>query len=204
MTNLTIANDSDRWGAVTQALHWLMALMLAGMVIVGLLMVDVGKQALATGDMSLTVLGVPVFDMYQLHKSFGFTLFVLAALRLVWRFANPVPALPDTMPAHEKLAAHGGHIALYGLMLALPITGWLMASASPLGIPTIIFGLFTLPHPIGPDAALEQTLKQVHFWLAMALVAVVAVHAAAALKHHFINRDGVLARMVPGLLPRGS
>ena len=141
------------------------------------------------------------FVLYQLHKSFGLAALALVAARLLWRFANPSPALPAAMPGWQKLGAHGTHVALYGLMLAIPLTGWLMVSASPLGIPTLFFNLFTVPHlPVpgflGEAAAAEGTMKEVHDLLGTLLIVVVIAHVAAAVKHHLIDRDDILKRMV--------
>ncbi len=99
------------------------------------------------------------------------------------------------MPRLERLAARGAHVALYALMLSLPITGWLMASASPLGIPTIVFGLFALPHPVGPDAGLEAILAALHLVGGLALPALTALHVGAALKHHLIDRGDVMTEL---------
>lgn len=137
------------------------------------------------------------FELYQLHKSFGFTVFALASLRLGWRFVNPTPALPTTMPAWERRLAEAVHVGLYGALAAVPLTGWLMASTSPYAIPTIVFGLFALPHPLAPDAATHETLILVHRIAAYTLAAMVALHVAGALKHHFITGDEVLRRMLP-------
>ena len=141
------------------------------------------------------------FALYQWHKSFGFLVLALAVLRLAWRFANPSPGLPDGMPAIERIAAHLGHAGLYALLLALPLSGWLMVSASPWGIPTVLFEVLPVPHlpvpeALGGKAEAEAVLKELHEVLGFALLALVVLHVAAALKHHFINRDTVLRRMV--------
>jgi cytochrome b561 len=140
------------------------------------------------------------FALYQWHKSFGFVVLALAGLRLAWRVANPSPRLPDGMAWYEQLAAKLGHAGLYAVMLLLPLSGWLMVSASPWGIPTVLFGSIPVPHlpvpaQLGDKAAAEATLKGVHELLSNLLLVLVLLHVAAALKHHFINRDGVLLRM---------
>jgi cytochrome b561 len=103
------------------------------------------------------------------------------------------------MPAWERAAARLTHAGLYLLLLVLPLTGWVMASVSPLGIPTVVFGLFTLPNPFQPSATLEAALKLVHGLLALALAMLVALHVGGALRHHLVRRDDVLRRMLPGV-----
>lgn len=199
---MALRNSERRYGAVAMLLHWAMALLLLGMIAFGIRMVAVRDAAFAGAGDGMTVFGMDVFAAFQIHKSMGFLLFVLVLVRLVWKRLNPHPALPAGMPRHEVLLARFTHVALYALMLAIPVVGWLTASASPFGIETIIFGLFSLPHPLAPDAELEAMLSRVHFILAMALLGVLALHVAGALKHHFIGRDDVLRRMLPVPLDR--
>lgn len=190
------------WHPLQKLLHWTIAAMLLAMVAAGLTMTRAADTAAATGDYTARVLGLTIFDAYQLHKSIGVVLFALVLLRLIVRLRLSGPAFPDHMPRLERLAARGAHLALYALMLSLPVTGWLMASASPLGIPTIVFGLFALPHPIGPDADLETVLSVLHLGGGLALLALTALHVAAALKHHLIDHDDVLLAMLPRLRRR--
>ena len=125
--------------------------------------------------------------------------FALVLVRLAWRGVNPiVPALPDGLRPWERPAATLTHRGFYVLLLLMPVTGWLMASASPLGIPTVVFGLFALPNPVGPNAALERVMALVHGGLAVLLVVLLLLHVGAALRHHFVLRDDVLTRMLPG------
>lgn len=184
-----LRNTSTGYGLVGIGFHWLMALLLIGLIVVGKYM-----HGLPLADPNK-------FPLYQLHKSFGLAALALVAARLLWRFANPSPALPAKMPEWQRLGAHGTHIALYALMLAIPLTGWLMVSASPLGIPTLFFNLVTVPHlPVpgflGEAAAAEGTMKEVHDLLGTLLIVVVIAHVAAAVKHHLIDRDDILKRMV--------
>ena len=197
-----LRNSDRRYGLVAMTLHWTMALLLLGMIVFGIRMVEVQRELVATGNFELTVFGLDIFAAYQLHKSFGFLLFVLVLVRLAWKLVNPHPALPPGMPRHEIALARFTHVALYGLMLGIPVIGWLTASASPYEIDTIIFGLFSLPHPLGPSADLERLLGTIHFYMAMAMLGVLALHVAGALKHHFIARDDVLRRMLPVPLDR--
>jgi cytochrome b561 len=135
------------------------------------------------------------FSWYGLHKSIGATLIAAVFLRFIWRQLNAVPPLPEAMKWHERMGAHLGHFGLYGLMLALPMSGWLMSSAA--GFTVSVFGWFTLPDLIAADKALSKTLAQVHELLAFAIIGLAAIHAGAALIHHFIKKDTVLKRMLP-------
>lgn len=183
------ARNTDRtWGWTARLLHWSMALMLLGLVGLGLWTAEVETDMYAQ------------LELVQIHKSWGFVAFALALLRLVWRALNRTPDAPAHASRLANLAAAGGHAALYVLMFALPLTGWLMASASPLqelyGIQNMVFGLFALPDPFNPgDQDLQEALRAAHFWSAMGLLAMVGLHAAAALKHHLLDRDAVLRRM---------
>ncbi|MGF1454015.1 MAG: cytochrome b [Alphaproteobacteria bacterium] len=175
----------SHWGIIAKLIHWLMAVMIIGMLIVGTIM-----ENMEFSDLK--------FELYQLHKSFGLTLMVLALIRLLWRVPGAVPALPATMPGWQRRASSVSHILLYGFMFAMPLSGWVMVSASDLGIQTSYFGLFDVPHLVEPDEDLEETMKRVHGLLAWGLVALLAVHLCAALKHHLVDRDAVLRRMLPG------
>ncbi|MEM1298261.1 MAG: cytochrome b [Pseudomonadota bacterium] len=194
---MAIRNSIESWGWLARLLHWVMALLIIGLVSVGLYMVQV------LGDDSDALL--LRYELTQTHKSFGFVAFVLALIRIGWRWANPTPTLPD-MPVLAKAAAHGGHLALYICMLALPISGWLMASASPyndadayIQVKNMVFGLFEMPDPYPKgDEELTAFLGAIHFYAAMALVVILLGHIGAALKHHFVDRDSVLRRMVRG------
>ena len=184
-------NTRTSWGALSRLLHWAMAGLILFQIVYGFYMVNFVENPLEQ------------FPMYQTHKSWGFVALVLLVARLSWRLANrATPVLPD-MPHWQKLAAHGGHLGLYVLMIVMPISGWLMASASPLqdlfGIKNEVFGLFEMPDPFVPgDEALETILSAIHMWGAVAFVFLLAAHAGAALWHHFGKRDDVLTRMTIG------
>jgi len=134
------------------------------------------------------------------HKWLGVTIFLLVAFRLLWRLAHPAPAYPDTMPPWQRHAAAVSHLLLYVLMLAIPLSGWLFSSAS--GVPIVYFGLVQIPDLVGRSKPLADLLKQIHVILNCALFVTLCVHAAAALRHHFVQRDDVLRRMAPFLAPR--
>jgi cytochrome b561 len=181
-------SDREHWGLGIRLLHWLTAFLVLGQWLLGLYMTSLGPEALAEK-----------FVLYQRHKSLGLVVFALTLVRLVWRASEPArPDLPPTVPVWQRRAAAATHALLYLLLLAMPITGFLAAAASPLGIPTLLFGVIPIPHPIGPDARLEALLLAAHRTQGWILAALLAVHTAAALKHHLIDRDGVLLRMVRG------
>jgi cytochrome b561 len=184
---MALRNTASAWGWPAKLLHWLMALVVLAMLALGFAMVwltaDLGTQ----------------LRLYQLHKSLGLLALALVLVRLAWRSLNQAPELPAGMPAWERAAARLTHAALYALLLLLPLTGWFMAAASPLGVPTVVFGLFTLPHPIGPSEAVEDVLQVVHAVLAALLALLLILHVGGALKHHLVQHDDVLVRMLPRL-----
>lgn len=164
-------------------LHWLVAILIIGAFTMGLIMTDIH-------GITPTKL-----KYYSWHKWAGVTVLALAALRLLWRLAHPAPQYPDTMPVWQKGAAHGLHGLLYLMMFAVPLSGYFYTLAA--GIPVVYFGLFQLPVLIAADPALKLVLRGVHYWLNMAMAAMVCMHVLAALKHHFIDRDATLRRMLP-------
>lgn len=185
-----IRNNSIRFGLVAVTLHWLIAALFLAMVVIGLTMTN-----LALADPW-------TFPLYQLHKSIGVTIFALVALRLAWRLSGHAPPLPASLGPWERRAACVTHYGLYAALLVMPLTGWITVSASPYGIPTVLYGYVRLPH-IGfvvassHKAMIEQAASWTHWGLAWTAMALIALHIAAALKHHFILRDDVLARMLP-------
>ena len=165
---------------VAKGLHWLMAVMILGLLALGIYMSD-----LPLSPQKLT--------LYSWHKWAGVTVFVLVWLRLLWRITHRPPALPETLSPLMRLAAHAGHAALYGLMVAIPLTGWLMSSAK--GFQTVWFGVLPIPDLLGRDRELGDLLQQVHKLLNLLLMLTLAGHVAAALWHHFVLKDDTLRRM---------
>ncbi len=163
-----------------KSLHWLMALLLIGLLALGFYMHDLP-------------LSPEKLQLYAWHKWAGVSAFLLVLLRLSWRLAHTPPPLPASMPRTMQLAAHAGHLLLYVLMLAIPLTGWLMSSAK--GFQTVWFGVLPIPDLIGKDKATGELLALVHKSLNLLFVAVIVGHVGAALKHHFIDKDGLLDRM---------
>ena len=181
---------ADRYDRVAIALHWTIALAILGLLVLGTVMVRIAPGS------SLK------FELYQLHKSVGFTVLVLSIVRLLWRLTHPAPPLPATLKPWEAVLARVTHIGFYVLMLAVPLSGWMMVSASVWNFPTVIFGTFTLPHlpvlsTLAEKKPVEDALKEVHEWLAIGMFALFLLHVAGALKHQLILRDGTLARMLP-------
>jgi len=164
------------------ALHWLMAISLVSVFALGFYM-----DGLPLSPEKL--------KLFSWHKWAGVSLFLLAIVRLAWRTANRPPALPGHMSRGEQFVAHAGHALLYLLMFAIPLSGWLMSSA--LGFQTVFFGVLPIPDLLEKNKELGSLLKTVHWGLNLTLAAVVIGHTAAALKHHLIDKDDVLTRMLP-------
>ena len=180
---MPLRNTDSRWGAIAQALHWLIALLIVAQGAIGLTMVELG----------MTPTKVRVF---ALHKSIGLTLLALVLLRLLWRVTQRAPRDPPA-PAWQRIAARVSHALLYLLILALPLSGWLFNSAA--NFPLSWFGLVHVPSLTpGYNPSLKSYALSAHVALFWILAGVVVVHAAAALWHHFAQRDDVLRRMLPG------
>jgi cytochrome b561 len=180
-----LRNTDEGWGWPAKLLHWVVAVLVVGMIALGVVMVDVVEGL----DLQ--------YRLFQLHKSVGLTILALMLLRIGWRLANPTPDEPGTMRRWEVVAARLTHWAFYALLIAMPVTGFLTAASSPLGIPTVVFGVIPVPHPIAPDKELSETLAFVHENLARVLLALFVVHVGAALRHHLLLRDEILTRMLP-------
>jgi cytochrome b561 len=168
-------------------LHWVLALALVSLFCVGLYMTSLpfSPQRL---------------KLYNWHKWAGVTLLALSLLRLLWRATHRPPALPatvqTTMPGWQKLAHHGTHHLLYVLFFAVPLIGWAYSSAA--GFPIVFLGLWQLPDFVPVSKELAEAIKPWHQASAYAMAGLVLLHVAAAFKHHFIDRDGLLLRMLPG------
>jgi cytochrome b561 len=168
-----------RFSALARVLHWLMALMILGMLFVGVFM--------ATGA------GPDYVTLVTLHRPMGIAILLLAVIRLGNRLIVPPPPLPAGMPAIQRVAALGSHILLYALMIAMPLVGWGMLSAG--AYPVVLWGPWRLPPILPHDPALFALLRHLHTWLAFTLFGVIVVHLGAALLHGLILRDGVFPAM---------
>jgi cytochrome b561 len=188
------ADRGQRYTNVAIALHWLIALAILAMVVIGLTMVHVKLAP------------VDKFKLYQLHKSIGITILALVLLRLLWRLLNRPPVLPADMPRWERQAAEATHVLLYFFMIGLPLVGWAAVSASPFNLPTVLYGILPWPHlgflsnlPSASKKPIADALALVHAYGAYALIAFIALHAGAALRHYILLHDTILQRMIPGL-----
>ena len=181
---MTVKNTADRWGPVSQGLHWLIVVLILAMGTVGLVMVELPKSP-------------KYFWVYDLHKSTGITVLALVAVRLAWRLFAGAPRPVAGTPRWQAAVASVTHWAMYGLLFAIPLSGWLYDSMSGLR-PLRWFGLFVVPKLAASNPALRETMEEAHELLFWALIALVLVHAGAALYHHLFMRDATLQRMLPG------
>lgn len=139
--------------------------------------------------------GLRKLTLLARHKSVGITILALVVLRLAWRWLNEHPPLPDTLKRYELALARFTHTALYVLLFAMPLSGWMMSSAR--GFPVSWFGFFQLPDLVPKNRTLYEALLMTHQTLAVVLFVVIGLHIAGALKHHFVHKDDVLKRMLP-------
>jgi cytochrome b561 len=171
-----------RYGAVAQSFHWIIAGLIVTQFVLG-----------------WTAAGLPI-GLHKLavlarHKSFGMTVLMLAVLRLIWRVRHAPPPLPAGMSRVERRLARATHAAFYVLLFTLPVSGWLMSSAKKFSVSW--FGLFTWPDLIGKSESAFEMLRTTHHGLGLVLFSIAVLHILAALKHHFLNKDDVLLRMLP-------
>lgn len=172
----------QRYTRTARWLHWVMAALILTLLPLGLYM-----EGLRFSPEKL--------QLYAWHKWAGVTVFLLVLVRIAWRFGHPPPPLPAHFSRPLRLAAHAGHALLYALMFLIPLSGWLMSSAK--GIPTVWFGLLPLPDLVDKHEALGNLLQTVHKYLNWLLMFTLFGHVAAALKHHWIDHDDILLRMLP-------
>jgi cytochrome b561 len=170
-----------RYSATAIALHWLTA----GLIVTGF-------------TLGLSMVGLPFgrqkLQWYAWHKWVGITVWLITCGRLAWRWTHPAPPM-EPMPRWQRDAAAVSHAFLYGLLLVIPISGWLYSSAA--GVQVVYLGLVPLPDLVSKDRPLADALRTVHVTLNFTLLTLVCIHSAAALKHHFVDRDAVLTRMLP-------
>ena len=180
-----LQNSEGGYGALAMALHWLMALLLSALIALGLYMTRLPDVGFDTWKIRLILY----------HKQLGIFALMLVAVRLVWRLGNALPRLVETLPDWQKVAARFVHLCFYALMLALPLTGWLMSSAT--AIPVSVLGLFTLPDLVPYDDRLFHALIDVHRYLGYLLIVCMAAHIGAALRHHLLLHDDTMKKMLP-------
>lgn len=174
-------NSEARWGALAQLFHWGMLVLFVTMFVLASIMVDLPK-----GPEKAVIVG--------LHKSTGITILILALARLLWRWSGEVPK-PLAAAAWQQRLAGVVHVALYGLMFAMPLSGYVMSMAAGRGVNW--FGLLPLPDLVGPNKPLSKAAQEGHELLATLLLLLIALHVVAALWHHFVVKDATLRRMLP-------
>ena len=178
---MTFRNTNRSWGSLTKALHWIIVLLIINQWVIA--------------ERAEELKGLAKLQTLGWHKSFGMTILMLAIVRLVWRWMNPVPDLSNETKPWERVLARVSHFLLYALIFAMPLTGWMMSSAR--NFPVSWFKLFQFPDLVAPADQTYRLLLYWHHQLFKVLVAVALLHIAGALKHHFIDRNDVLKRMLP-------
>lgn len=193
-----MSEEARRYTGVAIALHWLIALLAIGQFAGGLYVEGLER-------------GAQKFALIQMHKSFGVMVLLLTLVRLGWRLAHPAPPFPAAMNATERTIARATHLAFYVLLIGIPLVGWALVSSSPFAdsVQTYLFGVVHWPHlpffaGVEDREALSEGIKKAHELLAFLMIGLVGLHVAAALKHHFVNRDDILARMAPFMARRGK
>jgi len=179
---MTFRNTTTAWGSLSKALHWLIVLLI------------INQWVIVSRAHNLPN-GLAKLQAMAWHKSFGITILALAVIRLLWRWMNPTPELASVTKPWERALAKISHLLLYGFLFAVPLTGWMMSSAK--NFPVSWFKLLQLPDLVAPSEALFRVMHELHEGLNLALIAVAALHIAGALKHHFIDHNDVLKRMLP-------
>ncbi len=178
------AANTESWNGVAKSLHWLMVVLILALFILGWMA--------TSWPLSPTKL-----KLFFWHKSLGITVLGLALLRILWRLTHGRPPLPLNMPRWERYAAEASHVLLYGFLLAMPLSGWIINAAA--NFPLKVFRLFTLPAIVAPDKALQSLAQTIHLSLFWIFASLLVLHIAAALRHHIILKDGVLLSMLPSL-----
>ena len=176
-----LKNTTSHYGSISKGFHWLISLLVLGMLIAGFTMANMESSPLRS-------------SISDTHKSLGILILALMVLRLLWRWMNTTPVLPLSTPMWEKFASKFGHYAFYFLLIAMPLTGWIMGSAA--GRPPEFFGLFTMPNLVMENRELGSFMRQLHGIFAYSLVVLIVLHFLAAMKHHFVSKNDVLKRMI--------
>lgn len=177
---MQITNTKTQYGVIAIILHWLMAILIIGMLILGTYMTRIPRSP-------------QQIKLFGLHKEFGMLILMLVVVRLTWRLRSKIPTLAE-LPKWESFAAVSVHWLLYLLIFALPISGWLVTSAA--GFPVSFFGLFVIPTIIPPNEQQLTLFSEIHTWLGYIIITALCLHIAAALKHYFIDKDKILQRML--------
>jgi cytochrome b561 len=178
-----LANTKDSWGAIAKTFHWTIALLI-------LFMIALGWTAHLWPRTPLKL------ELFAFHKSTGLLVLGVMSARLLWRLVNPTPILPPTLSGWEKTAAKTTHWLLYGLAFIMPISGYVITAAA--NVPFKFYGTFIVPMLVAPDKPLRHNAEDVHEWGFWVLAALLVLHIGAALRHHFLLKDDILVRMLPG------
>jgi cytochrome b561 len=176
-------NRHDSYDGVAKTLHWIVAISVLAAIPMGLAMLRVGSGPLQN-------------QLFDLHRSFGALVLALMIVRVLWRLFHRPPPHAASMPALQAHAAAAVHLLLYVLLIAVPLGGWIGTNMFPAQI--TVFGLFTLPELAAPDREMSKLVLAVHGWAGIAVGVLAMMHIGAALHHHFIRKDGLLFRMLPG------
>lgn len=179
---MRFSNTLESFGAVTKVLHWSIAFLILGLIALGWYMVD------------LSYYDKWYHDSLTMHRALGMLVLLLAIAKIVWTILSTRPELPQGMKAWERMSAHGAHLALFFMMVAIPLTGYVISTSAGDGIE--VYDWFTIPALFQAGDQLRDLAIEFHYYLAYGTLALVAVHAGAAFKHQFINKDGTLKRML--------
>lgn len=183
-----LKNTPESYGCVAKALHWVIGLLVVVLLGVGLYMTDLERSPIK-------------FQLYGMHKAFGAVVLGLMLFRLLWRVAiSPAPGPVPTHAAWERRLSRAVHYAFYVALIAMPLSGWALSSAA--GYPVSMFGLFSLPDLVGKNESLAEAMGEAHEILGNVLIALIILHVAGALKHHIVDKDGTLRRMLPSCCGR--
>ena len=178
---MRIINTHKHYGIVAILFHWVMTILLIGLIILGLYMAELP-------------IGIKKLQYFRWHKEYGILVLFLGSVRLAWRLLNPLPNLSGIIPPWQEFSARLVHRVFYIFILLMPISGWILTSAA--GLPVSFFGLFVLPDLVAPDKALMETMIEIHEWMGFTFIALISIHTFAALVHHFYYKDDVLKRML--------
>ena len=188
-----------RYNTVAMILHWLIAAAIIANIVIGLQFADLPRSDPAK------------FELFSLHRSIGMLVLALSVLRLIWRWFKPAPMAPRGLELWLRIAGRGMHHLFYFLMIAIPLTGWMMISVASQGQPVPVFGLIDLPAfpwltemSRADGHAYHEAFETAHVWMAWAMIVLVPLHVLAALYHHFLREDNTLLRMLPGVRLRSG
>lgn len=185
LNKLRLAAPIERYHSISIILHWLIAIAVVFMFTSGLYMVnaDISKAQ--------------QYNLFQIHKGAGVLVLLSVTMRVLMRLFLKAPALPDKLNSTEKRYALGGHVALYIGMICMPLSGWLMVSASPFGLPTIVFDMFEWPHipGVSRNKSVETLARNVHWYLGLSFLLMLVIHIAAVIKHKRKDNINLLNRM---------